>query len=163
MSAESFFERWTKRNADAAAARQAELAERESAPPVEQPPPPTLEDAALLTADSDFRPFVARGVDENIRRTALKKLFADPHFNVMDGLDVYMEDYNKFEPIPAAMLAMLEHAKGLLNPLAVLGEPAAEEPAATQQLAEPEAESDTDVKTPPDEEKPRDDDPVQDL
>ncbi|MGE5648991.1 MAG: DUF3306 domain-containing protein, partial [Bacillota bacterium] len=68
--------------------------------------------------DSDFTPFVARGVDEQIRRSAMKKLFADPRFNVMDGLDVYIEDYHAFTPIPAAILATLNHAQALLDPLA---------------------------------------------
>jgi hypothetical protein len=54
----------------------------------------------------------------------MKKLFTDPHFNVMDGLDIYIDDYTKFEPIPAAMLAMLVHAKPLLDPLGHLQQPA---------------------------------------
>ena len=45
---------------------------------------------------------------------ALKKLFAsEPHFNVMDGLDTYIDDYNKFEPIPKAMLRQLVNARAL--------------------------------------------------
>lgn len=109
MEAESFFARWAKRNEEAGAEK------RESATANRQEPaPPTLDEVSLLTADSDFTRFVAPGVDETIRRGAMKKLFADPRFNVMDGLDVYIEDYNTFTPIPAAMLAALNHAKGLL-------------------------------------------------
>lgn len=68
-----------------------------------------------LTPQSDFRPFMQAGVDAATRSAALRKLFADPHFNVMDGLDVYIDDYNKTEPIPPAMLAKLRqlHAIGL--------------------------------------------------
>jgi hypothetical protein len=33
-----------------------------------------------------------------VRNAALKKLFTDPHFNVMDGLDVYIDDYGKPDP-----------------------------------------------------------------
>jgi hypothetical protein len=116
MEAESFFARWSQRNAEAAQERQAAspaLPEPKEAPK----PPPTIEDVAALTSESDFRPFVARGVDESVRRSAMKKLFADPQFNVMDGLDVYIDDYHTFDPIPPAMLAMLNHAKGLLDPL----------------------------------------------
>lgn len=80
-------------------------------------PPPTMADVAALTPDSDFKPFLARGVDEGVRRSALKKLFADPHFNVMDGLDVYIDDYTKFEPIPPEMLAALNHTKSLFRPI----------------------------------------------
>jgi hypothetical protein len=83
----------------------------------ERPPHPTLDDVARLTTDSDFSPFVARGVDETVKRSALKKLFTDPHFNVMDGLDTYIDDYNTFQPIPPHVLAALNHAKALLDPL----------------------------------------------
>jgi hypothetical protein len=72
---------------------------------------------AALGDGADFSRFVQPGVDEAVRRSAMKKLFSDPHFNVMDGLDIYIDDYNKFEPLPAAMLAMLEHAKPVLDPL----------------------------------------------
>jgi hypothetical protein len=116
MEAESFFARWSKRNAEAAAEKSALQAD---APPQEAAlPPPSLDEVALLTPDSDFKRFVAPGVDEAVRRSAMKKLFADPRFNVMDGLDVYIEDYHSFTPIPAAMLAALNHAKQLLDPLA---------------------------------------------
>ena len=76
---------------------------------------PTLDDAAQLTADSDFSAFVARGVDAAVRRTALKKLFADPHFNAMDGLDVYIGDYTQPSPMSDAMLASLAHARQVLR------------------------------------------------
>lgn len=79
-------------------------------------PPPTLDDVARLTPESDFSAFVARGVDKSVQRLALKKLFSDPHFRVMDGLDMYMDDYNKPSPMSAAMLAALEHAKSALRP-----------------------------------------------
>ena len=50
--------------------------------------------------DSDYRAFFHPKVGEDVRRAALKKLFADPRFNVMDGLDVYIDDYSKEAPIP---------------------------------------------------------------
>ncbi len=80
-------------------------------------PLPTLEDAARLTPDADFSAFVARGVDKSVQRLALKKLFADPHFKVMDGLDTYMHDYNKAAPLAPAMLASLKHAPDVLSRL----------------------------------------------
>jgi hypothetical protein len=76
---------------------------------------PTMDDVARLTIDSDFSAFVARGVDAAVRRTALKKLFADPHFNAMDGLDVYIDDYTKASPVTEAMLASLQHAKQVFS------------------------------------------------
>jgi hypothetical protein len=111
------------------------------------PPSPTMEDVALLNADSDFSGFVARGVDQAVRRSALKKLFADPHFNVMDKLDIYIDDYTKPSPVSAAMLASLSHAKSTF--MGVVGEeneegaklaPAGAAPAAPEAEAEAEAE-----------------------
>jgi hypothetical protein len=90
-------------------------------PPVAPPPAsnaperptPTLDDVARLGPDSDFSAFVSQGVDKNVQRLAMRKLFSDPHFHVMDGLDIYIDDYNKSDPVPAAMLASLQHAKSV--------------------------------------------------
>lgn len=71
---------------------------------------PTLEDAAALGPQSDYSAFVARDVDPSVRRLALRKLFSDPHFNIGDGLDIYMGDYTKASPVSPAMLASLAHA-----------------------------------------------------
>lgn len=78
---------------------------------------PALEPLPLekLGFDSDYRAFFDSKVDEETRRAALKKLFSDPRFNVMDGLDVYIDDYSKGEPIPAAMLAQLKQAQEILE------------------------------------------------
>ena len=79
-----------------------------------QPPPPTLEDVAKLTADSDYSAFAARHVDASVRNAAMRKLFAgDPHFNVMDGLDVYIDDYSVGIPIPKSMLRQMVQARSL--------------------------------------------------
>ena len=67
-----------------------------------------------LSFESDFRVFMRAKVDEGIRRAALKKLFSDPRFNVMDGLDVYIDDYTKEDPIPPGLLAQLQHARTTL-------------------------------------------------
>jgi hypothetical protein len=48
-----------------------------------------------------------------VKNAAFKKLFADPHFNVMDGLDTYIDDYSKPDPIPPEMLRQLASAKFL--------------------------------------------------
>ena len=78
---------------------------------VTERPLPTMEDVATLDSGSDFSAFVARGVDQAVRRSALKKLFADPHFNTMDRLDVYIDDYTQPSPVSEQMLASLDHAK----------------------------------------------------
>ena len=145
VSEEGFFRRWARRKANPAdepapeapaaagvtappgVAAQAQVQRREPEPverdPVQRDPVqperplPTLEDVARLTGDSDYSAFVARGVDKSVQRMALKKLFADPHFNVMDGLDIYIDDYNKVAPLAPDMLAALKHAPGVLSSL----------------------------------------------
>jgi hypothetical protein len=76
----------------------------------EIPPAPTLADAQALTPDSDFKAFVARDVAPEVRNLAMKKLFADPHFNVMDGLDIYIGDYTQPDPLPEGMLRKMASA-----------------------------------------------------
>lgn len=78
-------------------------------PPAE--PLPTLADVAQLSSESDYSRFVASGVDEGVKRAAMKKLFADPRFNVMDGLDTYIDDYGKPDPIPLAMLRQMNQSR----------------------------------------------------
>jgi Protein of unknown function (DUF3306) len=84
-----------------------------SAAPEEQLPAPTLQDAQALTPQSDFKPFMAHDVSPEVKNAAMKKLFADPHYNVMDMMDVYVDDYSKPDPIPESMLKELVSAKFL--------------------------------------------------
>jgi hypothetical protein len=91
---------------------------REVPPPEPQEPVPTvpaltLEDARALTPESNFSPFMARQVSPEVRNAAMKKLFADPHFNVMDGLDTYIDDYSLPDPLPASMLRQMASAQFL--------------------------------------------------
>ncbi len=73
----------------------------------------SLDEVKLLTKDSDYKPFMASDVGPEVRNAAMKKLFADPHFNVMDGLDIYIDDYSKSDPIPESMLRQMVGAKFL--------------------------------------------------
>ena len=66
-----------------------------------------------LDAESDFTPFMQPSVDPGLKRAALKKLFGDPRFNVMDGLDVYIDDYTKSDPIPEGLLEKMEQMRHL--------------------------------------------------
>jgi cell division septation protein DedD len=72
---------------------------------------------AQLTPESDYAAFAKRSVDPQVRNAAMKKLFTDPHYNVMDGLDTYIDDYNKSDPIPKSMLRQMVQARflGLLD------------------------------------------------
>lgn len=82
-------------------------------PPPPQPPQPTLEETRSLTPQSDFKRFVAPDVDPEVKNAAMKKLFADPHFNVMDRMDVYIDDYSIPDPLPESMLRQMASAKFL--------------------------------------------------
>ena len=70
---------------------------------------------AELGPDSDFTVFLKQEVSEVVRRQAMKTLFADPHFNVMDGLDIYIDDYSIDDPIPAEMLASLQQMRSFVE------------------------------------------------
>lgn len=74
---------------------------------------PTLADVEQLTPQSDFSSFMTQGVSPDVRNAAMKKLFTDPHYNVMDGLDIYIGDYNTPDPMPAGMLAKMVGAQFL--------------------------------------------------
>jgi hypothetical protein len=84
-----------------------------AADPPHAPPLPTMADVALLSHESDYSRFVASEVDVGVKRAAMKKLFSDPHFNVMDGLDTYIDDYGQPDPIPLAMLRQMNQSKFL--------------------------------------------------
>ncbi len=110
---EEFLSRWSKRKQQA----REEAAAAEKSPPkthFEEAPPqlPPVED---LTMDSDYSDFFHPKVDEDLRRTALKKLFENPHFSIIDGMDIYLDDYSISEPIPAAMLKELKQAQNILE------------------------------------------------
>ncbi len=72
------------------------------------------ESAAQKPVAHDFKAFMHSKVEEGVKRAALKKLFSDPRFNVMDGLDTYIDDYTKAEPVTEELLARLEHARQTL-------------------------------------------------
>jgi hypothetical protein len=83
-----------------------------------QQPLPTMADVEHLTPSSEFQGFMRQGVPGEVRNAAMKKLFTDPHFNVMDGLDIYIGDYNTPDPMPAGMLEKMVGAQllGLFTP-----------------------------------------------
>lgn len=95
-------------------------------------PLPTLQDVQSLSIDSDFKPFASRAVAPEVRNAAMKKLFTDPHFNVMDGLDIYIDDYTQPDPLPAAMLKQMASAQFM-----GLVEEEPEKPSAAGQAAAP--------------------------
>src|SRR5206468_6801701 len=80
------------------------------------PEPAPLPPVESLTFDSDFTAFLKADVDESLKRAALKKLLHDPRFNVMDGLDTYIDDYSKPDPIEPELVKQLMQARFLFNP-----------------------------------------------
>ena len=130
---EGFFDRWSRRKQQARAEEEPVVAPADAVPhtlPVstEAPlavaptaqagepdasPPPTLADTTELTIDSDFKPFMAKGVAPEVKNAAFKKLFADPHFNVMDRMDIYIDDYSIPSPLPESVLRQMASAKFL--------------------------------------------------
>jgi hypothetical protein len=126
-----FLSRWSQRKLAASREASARAQNTSVAPPVSTPPvpesapappmaaespAPELPPVESLSFDSDFTAFLQPKVDESVKRQALRKLFADPHFNVMDGLDVYIDDYTKFVPMTPEIVAQLNHAKFLFDP-----------------------------------------------
>jgi hypothetical protein len=114
--------RWSQRKLDAA--RSLPSAGDSAAIPPDVAPlrptpattPATLPPVESLTFDSEFAPFLKPEVDEALKRAALKQLFRHPRFNIMDGLDTYIDDYTKADPIPPAMLSKLVHARYIFDP-----------------------------------------------
>jgi hypothetical protein len=126
---ESFLARWSRRKlqpketaaapadaevrtpVDVAGAAATEAAHCDNGASVPVPELPPIE--SLDGLSSEYQGFLNPRVDEAMRRSALRKLFSDPHFNVMDGLDTYVDDYSIPDPIPEAMLRQMHQAKAL--------------------------------------------------
>ena len=100
------------------------------APAAAEPLPPV----DSLTFDSDFAAFMQPKVDEGTKRAALKKLFSNEHFNVMDGLDIYVGDYTQPDPMPEGMLDKLANVYEAIKPFD--NAPAATDAAALPPVAE---------------------------
>jgi hypothetical protein len=122
--------RWSRRKLEAARAQTPPLdAPRETVAAATPPQTPARPagtapqntDAPLppiesLTIDSEFAAFFKPDVAEATKRAALKQLFRDPRFNIMDGLDVYVGDYTQPDPISPEMMKQLLHTRHIFNP-----------------------------------------------
>jgi hypothetical protein len=106
----SFLTRWSRLKHQTTTERNTEPVKTPEQKPAELPP------VDSLTFESDFTAYLKANVEESVKRAALKKLLHDPRFNVMDGLDTYIDDYTKNDPIPEEMLKTLEHARSTLFP-----------------------------------------------
>ena len=72
-------------------------------------PPVTLPDIDQLGQDSDFSAFLTPGVDAELRKRALRKLFHSPKFNVFDGLDTYRDDFTSFPVLGDIVTADMQY------------------------------------------------------
>jgi len=108
---EHFLRRWSRLKRDQPDASAESAVAPRPAGVIDTQQLPALES---LQFSSDFTAFMGEEVEGALRRDALQKLFHAEHFNVMDGLDVYIEDYNTFEPVSAELLANLNQARGLI-------------------------------------------------
>jgi hypothetical protein len=119
-----FLHRWSRRKSsnlievgvhpgpDSSSKNQAvEIKEPENS---EVPLIPTMDDVEKIDKGAaDFSAFMNGDVDPTVQRAAMRKLFSDPHFNVMDGLDIYIDDYSKPDPVSAEMLSKMVQSEML--------------------------------------------------
>jgi len=128
--------RWSRRKLEAARAQTAPPDVPDAPPPQQAPPQqaphqqqatrtaavavpnatPALPPIESLTIDSEFAGFFKPEVPEATKRAALKQLFRDPRFNIMDGLDVYIDDYTQPDPISPEMMKQLLHTRHIFDP-----------------------------------------------
>lgn len=98
---EPFLQRWSRLKKE----------EKKELPAQDEKPLPPLPPLEKLTPQSDFTGFMHPKVEDALRRAALKKLFADPHFNLPDPYEAYSGDWTGGEPISQEFLATLNQAK----------------------------------------------------
>jgi hypothetical protein len=119
---DDFLSRWSRRKIQARQGEvQAPLPEEAQAvqgdglPVATQPPAPPapLPPIESLTSESDYSVFMRPDVDPGTRRLAMKKLFEDPRYNVMDGLDTYIADYSLPDPLPEGWLEKMNQVARL--------------------------------------------------
>ncbi|WP_020559791.1 DUF3306 domain-containing protein [Thiofilum flexile] len=119
MSDETFLSRWAR--------LKRERVEVEPSTPIATPPAiteasesplpaakPELTDADMPTLEeldfhSDYSDFFSPKVSTELRKNALRQLFRQPEFNVIDELNDYREDFTYFEPLGNVLTADLKH------------------------------------------------------
>lgn len=78
-------------------------------------PLPTEEDLQAVEQGGDIKAFMVEKVSTELKNKAFKALFSRPEFNVMDGLDIYIDDYNKFTPLSQEDIGKMTLSKQLLS------------------------------------------------
>lgn len=133
---EGLIGRWSRRKAEARGAKSREALERAppqpSPSPVEPPAPdakPDTIDAAelptieSLTKESDFTVFMRKGVPQELRRQALRKLWGlDPVLANLDGLLEYGEDYSQIGRTKMEVKTAYQIGRGFMRKVEELAE-----------------------------------------
>ena len=109
---EAFLSRWSRLKREAPAKERA-LEEKKA---LDALPAPALPPVETLTPESDFRDFMHPKVDDALRRVALRKMFADPHFQLPDLFEPFSGDWTVAEPITPELLATLNQVRTVLFP-----------------------------------------------
>lgn len=148
MIADGFLGRWSKRKAgiesDSLEKKVDGPKELSPSPAVEKTedealPLPTLDDVAKIDRfDPDFSAFMRPNVDSAVQQAALKKMLTDPHFNIMDGLDIYIDDYSKPDSLPSGMLERMVQSD-MLKLFSKSPEESSKEVSLQSQQTEPQA------------------------
>lgn len=82
----------------------------------EEDAPPELPPLDSLTEESDFGAFMHSSVDPALRRQALRKMFRNPKYAVLDPLDPYRADYAAFTALGDTITSDMKfHAERLLR------------------------------------------------
>jgi hypothetical protein len=110
---ENFLGRWSRRKAQERRS-QADNAVPQKAAAQERAP--ELPPVDKLTPDSEFAGFMHPKVEDALRRVALKKLFADPHFNTPDPFEPFSGDWTVGETLTDEALAQLNQMRTLFPP-----------------------------------------------
>jgi hypothetical protein len=151
---DSFLSRWARRKASV---REVER-QPEAAPPApgeagavgpDDPDRPLSEEerAALPDPDTlgpgaDFKAFLRKGVPEELRRRALRRLWrSNPVFSVIDGLAEYDLDYTDAATVVANLETAFQVGKGIVLPEEEEAERAAQRLGETTRAATPAAQT----------------------
>lgn len=111
---EAFLSRWSRLKREQARDAPAPAAPAPGGAQDAEAKAPELPPVESLTPESDFAPFMHPKVAQAVRRVALKKLFADPRFNVPDLNEAYSGDWTGGDPISEELLKSLNQARTVL-------------------------------------------------
>ena len=140
MADEGFLQRWSRRKAEARTAPEAPepaqepASEREEVPQAADPQGPgsssearasddadaavdleALPDVDTLTYESDFTPFMRKGVPPELRKRALQRLWrSNPTLANLDGLVEYGQDYTKIGTTRQVVRTAYQVGRGML-------------------------------------------------